>query len=165
MKNPMEKKNWDDWKGIAPLPDDRGYVPYELFDEVFPYIDNLAELKVILYIVRRTVTFKKTEDWIAKCQFESGMVDKGTGEEINPGTGLSRPSIDKGIRLAVQHGIIRERIECSHCGHELQRQEEYRTREDKKVLHLRVPTECSGCGIGTQTKMRYYYQLTYRLTI
>ena len=148
--------------GIKPLPDDRGYVPYELFDEVFPYIDSLAELKVVLYIVRRTTTFKKTEDWIAKCQFERGMYNTKTKELLNPGAGLARSSIDKGIKLAVEHGIIQERIECSVCGQELTREPEIREIGEKDVIQLRVPNKCPNCGISTQTKMKYFYQLIYK---
>lgn len=163
------EKDWDEYMGVKPLPDDRGYIPYELFDDVFPYIDSLAELKIVLYITRRTTPFKKTEDWIAKCQFEKGMVERKTGKKLNPGAGLSRPSIDKGIKLAVQHGIIQERIECGRCGEELVRQYVERKRRDKTtgnmilVMHHRVPKNCPNCKVGTQTKMKYMYQLVYTM--
>lgn len=167
MSNKKSKRDWSTYQGIKPLPDDRGYIPYELFDKVFPHIDSLAELKIVLYIVRRTTPFKKTEDWIAKCQFEEGMMDRETGEKDNPGAGLSRPSIDKGIKLAIQHGIIKERIECGRCGEELNRENEERNKRDgetgeiKTVIHHRVPKVCPNCESSTQTRMKYYYQLTY----
>lgn len=156
------KKDWCEYMGIEPLPDDRGYIPYELFDKVYPYIDNLAELKVVLFITRRTTAFKKKEDWIAKCQFEHGMYNTKTGEQLNPGAGLSRPSIDRGIKLAIEHGIIQERIACSLCGQELIRQSEVRIIAGKEVEQQRVPITCPKCGIGTQTKMKYFYRLVYK---
>lgn len=161
------KKYWNSYQGIKPLPDDRGYIPYELFDGTFPYIDNLAEMKVVLFITRRTTSFKKTEDWIAKCQFEDGITEHKTGEKLNPGAGLSRPSIDRGIKLAIQHNIIKERIACGRCGEKLVRANEERKRKDKTtggvvvVTHHRVPKNCPNCGVGTQTRMKYFYQLTY----
>lgn len=72
-------------------------VPDELFDELLALL-TFGELKVLLYVMRRTFGFKKGSDRISKSQLENGIVKKATGEVLDLGTGLSR----RAIRLAVQ---------------------------------------------------------------
>ena len=167
----MSKDTLIDWQGLTPIDLKGNYIPFELFDKVFPRISTLAELKIVLFIVRRTVTFSKAEDWIAKTQFEDGMFDKKAGERLNWGCGLSRPSIDEGIRRAIDHNIIEERICCSHCGFELTRTNKKRKfswtdregeRHSKEVVHNRAPDSCPNCGTTTQGKMQYFYKLVFK---
>lgn len=53
-------------------------VPDGLFDILLPRLSG-AELKVLLYIVRRTFGWKKNSDRISLSQFENGITRK-TGE-------------------------------------------------------------------------------------
>src|ERR1044071_6357193 len=71
-------------------------VPDELFDILMPRLSG-AELKVLLYIVRRTFGFKKGSDRISRSQFEAGIIKKD-GQVLDGGTGLSR----RAVRLALQ---------------------------------------------------------------
>ena len=64
-------------------------VPDELFDELMAYLSG-AELKVLLYIIRRTFGFKKDSDHISPRQIcngiktrEGGVLDKGTGLSLS----------------------------------------------------------------------------------
>lgn len=85
-------------------------VPDEFFDRVMMHLSG-AELKVILYIFRKTFGFKKSEDSISLSQICTGQVNKKTGERFDEGTGLSKSTaiialrglIDKGLITAVQH--------------------------------------------------------------
>jgi len=76
-------------------------VPDEFFDELLATL-SLGELKVLLYVMRRTFGFKKGSDRICKCQLENGIV-KSNGQVLDRGTGLSR----RAIRLAVQRLIAK----------------------------------------------------------
>jgi hypothetical protein len=70
-------------------------VPDELFDNLLPLLSG-AELKVLLYVIRRTFGFKKGSDRISKSQLENG-IKKADGSILDGGTGLSR----RAIRLAI----------------------------------------------------------------
>src|SRR5437763_14385628 len=70
-------------------------VPDEVFDELLADISG-AELKILLYVIRRTFGFKKGSDRISKAQLEHG-IQRRDGTVIDRGTGLSR----RAIRLAV----------------------------------------------------------------
>src|SRR5215213_3594469 len=63
-------------------------VPDELFDVLMPSLPD-AELRVLLYIVRRTFGFKRDADAISLSQMVSGIVTRD-GRRLDAGTGLSK---------------------------------------------------------------------------
>src|SRR5438105_483252 len=71
-------------------------VPDELFDEQLPDLSG-AELKVLMYIIRRTFGFKKDSDNISLSQLLTGIVTKA-GHRLDRGTGLSKQSIVTALR-------------------------------------------------------------------
>lgn len=79
-------------------------VPDELFDELMPRLSEV-ELKVLLYVVRRTFGFKKDEDTISLKQMVEGIRTKD-GRQLDNGTGLSRPGVTKGVRGLVDKGVL-----------------------------------------------------------
>ncbi len=79
-------------------------VPDELFDELMPFLSE-AELKVLLYICRRTFGFKKTSDAISVTQMEKGIATRD-GRVLDHGTGLSRTSIRRGASGLVEKRIL-----------------------------------------------------------
>jgi hypothetical protein len=79
-------------------------VPDEFLDFYVPYLSE-SELKVSLYIIRRTFGFKKEADSISLSQLENGIVTKD-GRVLDYGTGLSRPSIVNAIKGLLEKGII-----------------------------------------------------------
>ncbi len=60
-------------------------VPDELFDELLADLSG-AELKVLMYICRRTFGFKKERDTISLSQIASGIVTR-EGRVLDKGTG------------------------------------------------------------------------------
>lgn len=64
-----------------------------------------AELKVILYINRRTTGFQKRFDAISYSQFVGGICSKD-GHRLDYGTGLSRKSVQKALDSLVSKGAI-----------------------------------------------------------
>src|SRR3954468_1984214 len=79
-------------------------VPDVVFDELLLRLDN-NELRVLLYIVRRTYGFKKDTDNISLSQMVSGL-RRRDGAVLDYGTGLSKASVIRGIKGLVEKGII-----------------------------------------------------------
>ena len=79
-------------------------VPDEIFDKLLPCL-NPSELKVLLYLVRRTFGFKKDKDSISLTQISNGIRTR-TGKVIDNGTGLSRPAIIKALKVLEENNII-----------------------------------------------------------
>jgi hypothetical protein len=79
-------------------------VPDELFDKLLPILSG-AELKILLYVIRRTFGFKKGSDRISKSQLEHGIT-KSDGSTLDGGTGLSRRAIRLAIDSLVGRNIL-----------------------------------------------------------
>jgi DNA-binding transcriptional ArsR family regulator len=95
----------------APLPAFAGWdvphttqVPDMLFDELLPDLSG-AELKVLLYIIRRTFGFKKDADAIALSQIQHGIT-RADGTRLDRGTGLAKSTAVEAIKRLEAMGII-----------------------------------------------------------
>jgi hypothetical protein len=75
-----------------------------VFDELLTVLTG-AELRVLLYICRRTFGFKKDSDNISLNQLLHGLVKKD-GNRLDAGTGLSKPTLLKALRDLQDKGII-----------------------------------------------------------
>jgi hypothetical protein len=79
-------------------------VPDAVFDELIPNLTE-SELRVLLYIVRRTFGFKKTSDAISVNQMVGGLVTRD-GRRLDHGTGLSRSAVWRGANGLVKKGLL-----------------------------------------------------------
>jgi hypothetical protein len=94
--------DWSQFEGMhAPT---YTQAPDDLFDWVMAYLTG-AELKVLLYIVRRTFGFKKTADAISIDQLCHGIVTRD-GRQLDLGTGLKRPTVLEALRALRQKNLI-----------------------------------------------------------
>jgi len=92
-------------------------VPDQLFDELLHRLCG-AELKVLLYIVRRTFGFKKQSDDISLAQLVSGIKTK-KGKVLDRGTGLGKSSVVRALNSLEQKNIIlRVRRQSERKGNE-----------------------------------------------
>lgn len=92
-------------------------VPDELFDELLADLSG-AEVKVILYICRRTFGFKKESDNISLNQMLHGIT-KRDGEQLDRGLGLSKPTLLRALKELTQKNIIvSEQRASEERGHE-----------------------------------------------
>jgi Bacteriophage replication protein O len=66
-------------------------VPDELFDEQLPDLSG-AELKVLLYVIRRTFGFKRESDNISLSQMLNGLRTRD-GRVLDRGVGLSKKTL------------------------------------------------------------------------
>ena len=79
-------------------------VPDELFDVLMPQLAD-AELRVLLYIIRRTFGFKRDSDAISLSQMVSGITTKD-GRVLDSGTGLSKATVARGLAGLRDKGVI-----------------------------------------------------------
>ena len=133
--------------------------PNEFYDIALANIDNLPELKVVGYVLRRTLGFDKRMDWISLSQFEKGVVTK-EGQSLDAGVGLTRPSIVAGLKRAVEHGWLIKVIRCPGCSAELQP-----TRRPDRQPHASeymIPSHCPRCKGVVKGREQVYYGLHWQ---
>lgn len=80
------------------------YVPDEVFDILAPELTE-AELRVLLYVIRRTFGFKKNTDDISLKQMTEG-IQKRDGTVLDKGTGMSKSANWRGIKGLLEKGVI-----------------------------------------------------------
>jgi hypothetical protein len=94
-------------------------VPNELFDELLPEVSG-AELKVLMYVCRRTFGFGKLEDGIGLTQMLDGLVAKD-GRRLDHGCGIkSKTTLLSTIRELVERRLLvaERRFNAVHGGSE-----------------------------------------------
>jgi len=79
-------------------------VPDDFFDTLAPRLRE-SELKVLLYIIRRTFGFKKGSDNISLSQMVDGIVRKD-GTRLDNGTGLKKSAVCVALSSLEKKGII-----------------------------------------------------------
>jgi len=103
-------------------------VPDELFDELLSVLSG-AELKVLLYIIRRTFGFKRDADAISLSQMLNGITTRD-GDRLDRGVGLSKPTLLQALRSLETNNII-----------ETQRQRSTERGDEPTIYQLRFASE------------------------
>lgn len=106
-----EKPKFEGFRKISKTSKHFYNVPNEWTD-VVAEIDNLAELKVIEYIMRHTWGFKEYGGFkhITTDEFMHGR-KKGNKGRMDNGTKLSNRSVIDGLRAAIEHGYVLCRLD------------------------------------------------------
>ena len=78
--------------------------PDLIFDQIMQELDE-KELKVLLYIIRRTYGFKKSTDNISINQMVEGITKKD-GTVLDKGTGLSKRSVQRAVQSLAAKNLI-----------------------------------------------------------
>ena len=89
-------------------------VPDDVFDVLMPELSE-AELRVLLYIIRRTFGFKKNSDTISINQLIGGIKTRD-GRVLDRGTGMSRQGVMRGVKGLLEKGVITVRKEVGEDG-------------------------------------------------
>jgi phage replication O-like protein O len=79
-------------------------IPNEVFDSLMPHLSG-GELKVLLYICRRTFGFRKDSDSISLTQIAHGITTKA-GRVLDQGTGLSKRHVINALKALEKRNII-----------------------------------------------------------
>ncbi len=82
-------------------------VPDAFFDEVAPLLPE-GELRVLLYIIRRTFGFKKASDDISLKQLVEGIRTQD-GRVLDSGAGVAKSSAVRAVKGLIAKGIVRAR--------------------------------------------------------
>jgi hypothetical protein len=89
-------------------------VPDDVFDVLMPVLSE-AELRVLLYVVRRTFGFKKSSDAISASQMVKGITTRD-GRVLDRGTGLSKSAVWRGIAGLIDKGVLLKETRESDAG-------------------------------------------------
>src|SRR4051812_41281056 len=104
VKNGNDKSSFI-FDGFEGFETPRGtYTPDIVFDVLAPNLKE-AELRVLLYIIRRTYGFKKDSDNISISQMVNG-IRKANGEVLDYGTGMGKAAVVRGATGLVERGIV-----------------------------------------------------------
>jgi phage replication O-like protein O len=79
-------------------------IPNEVFDTLLSHLSG-GELKVLLYICRRTFGFRKDSDSISLTQIAHGITTKA-GRVLDQGTGLSKRHVINALKALEKRNII-----------------------------------------------------------
>jgi phage replication O-like protein O len=79
-------------------------IPNDVFDSLMPGLSG-GELKVLLYICRRTFGFQKDSDRISLAQIAHGITTK-TGKVLDHGTGLCKRHVINALKTLEKKNII-----------------------------------------------------------
>jgi DNA-binding MarR family transcriptional regulator len=79
-------------------------MPNAIVDELLPEL-NEGELKILLYIVRRTFGFHRDHDDISIKQLTDGITTKD-GRQLDRGTGMSRSAVVRALKGLQDKGVI-----------------------------------------------------------
>jgi hypothetical protein len=81
-------------------------MPHALI-EALPIIESLAEIKIVLYVLRHTWGFQEYDrpKHITIDELQHGR-KREDGSRYDSGTGLSKPSVIDGVDRAVKHGFL-----------------------------------------------------------
>lgn len=92
-------------------------VPDQLFDELLTQLSG-AELKVLLYIIRRTFGFKRESDNISLSQMLGGITTRD-GQVLDRGVGLTKKTLLQALNSLEENDIIQtERRSSPEKGNE-----------------------------------------------
>src|SRR5215212_4319178 len=92
-------------------------VPDVFFDVLAPGLTE-SELRVLVYIIRRTYGFKKRDDNISLKQMVEGIVTKD-GVVLDHGTGMAKSGVALGIKGLLSKGVVvAQRNQSAEKGHE-----------------------------------------------
>lgn len=103
-------------------------------------MSSLAEIKVVEYVLKHTWGYQEYggKKRITNEEFMLGRKRKD-GSRIDAGTGLSKPSVISGLKLAVQDGLLIEEVDSSDKA------------RVKKYYSLRMATSRGGRSAGRKT--------------
>src|SRR5438034_10658310 len=100
-------ENVDKFGGFTPPVSNYFRMPNEWIN-ISAKINNLAELKVVEYVLRHTWGYQEYDGKpkpITVDEFMHGRKDRN-GKRIDDGTGLSKPSVIQGLKHAIEHGYL-----------------------------------------------------------
>ena len=109
MKNDVTTMKFQGFRSPNTTP-----IPDEVFDELLADLSG-AEVKVLLYICRRTFGFKKDSDTISLTQIAEGITTKD-GRVLDRGTGLSKRHVQRALKRLEEKQIVEVKRQIGEDG-------------------------------------------------
>ena len=133
--------------------------PDEIFEE-WVHVLSHAELLALLYVVRRTLGFKKDADNISYTQFLHGIVTR-EGKVLDRGCGIkSRGTLAAALRRLEERGLIRSVKTQTAAGDQATtRYTLWFVGDDERDAAANTADEATGEG-GTQTEPGWFANRT-----
>ncbi len=133
--------------------------PDEIFEE-WVHVLSHAELLALLYVVRRTLGFKKDADSISYTQFLHGIVTR-EGKVLDRGCGIkSRGTLAAALRRLEERGLIRSVKTQTAAGDQATtRYALWFVGDDERDAAANTAGEATGAG-GTQTEPGWFANRT-----
>ena len=122
-------------------------VPDEFFDMVAPRLSG-SEVKVALYIIRRTYGFKKESDDISLSQMQNGITRRD-GTRLDLGAGVSKPCLLDALKSLESKSIIQRTLQWDTSG-------------DPSATNYRLNVRLVGVGKKTYLGSEGVGKKTYR---
>jgi phage replication O-like protein O len=124
-------------------------VPDEVFDVLMPQLSG-AELKVLLYICRRTFGFKKKSDTISLHQIAHGITTRD-GRVLDGGTGLCKRHVQRALKVLEKKKIIKVTRKVDETGLNEVNTYSLNMRDPERVVETKSPYDRDKMspGIGT----------------
>lgn len=122
-------------------------VPDEVFDVLVPRLSG-AEVKALLYIIRRTFGFKKERDSISISQMLHGIV-KRNGERLDSGAGLSKPTLCRALATLVEKGVIISTRQYDYNGSNMATSYQLNMRDYRAPVTQKVPDAKTHADVET----------------
>jgi phage replication O-like protein O len=125
-------------------------IPNQVFDTLMSHLSG-GELKVLLYICRRTFGFRKDSDSISLSQIAKGITTKA-GRVLDQGTGLSKRQVQRALRVLESRKVILVERKVDESGsNEINTYRLNVRGEDKMSLGVETP---GSRGVGTSVSLR-----------
>lgn len=107
----VDQSNTFEFDGFG-IPESNYFKMPNIWTDITADINNLAELKVVEYILKHTWGYQEydSKKRITTDEFIAGRKARD-GSRLDKGTGLSAPSVRSGLKKAVLHGLIEEEVD------------------------------------------------------
>jgi hypothetical protein len=127
--------------------------PNEFFDELAPKLTE-AELRVLIYVIRRTFGFHKKAEAISLSQMTEGITTRD-GRVLDIGTGMSRSAVWRGAKGLVEKGVIGvERVQSENGEYETNVYSLRFAEETEVSLQENHPPSFREQGVGVQERVQ-----------
>ncbi len=127
--------------------------PNEFFDELAPKLTE-AELRVLIYVIRRTFGFHKKAEAISLSQMTEGITTRD-GRVLDIGTGMSRSAVWRGAKGLVEKGVLGvERVQSENGEYETNVYSLRFAEETAVSLQENHPLSFREQGVGVQERVQ-----------
>jgi|TARA_B100000315_G_scaffold254009_2_gene294090 hypothetical protein len=160
-----EKKAKKYFRGFAhPISENGTVLTSQIYQEAVHQMFNIdgSAFKILMFIIRQTIGWRKLFDWITLNQLEHGIINKG--KVYFRGVGLSRKPIVKGLQELQDNGYITKRVICPWCVTDVRQiPKPVKMKSGETITRMQVEARCPHCQGELRGKEKVYYGPRFRV--